>query len=128
MADGQLARQFGLGLEQVAAMWQLCGNLTGEILGAQQTGDSNPHRLENIAGSVLPRTFARWVIEHERVERLEDLVERRLMLLYSPHLSRRTLEELADLLVAAGRLEATEKIAAIDRAIARLASVYGRQL
>jgi glycerol-3-phosphate dehydrogenase len=124
----QLAGRFGLGLEQVTAIWQLCGNLTGEILGVQQSSDSDPHGLENIAGSQLPRTFVRWVIEHERVERLEDLIERRLMLLYSPHLSRRTLEESADLLVAAGRLNATEKSAAIDRAIARLASVYSRQL
>jgi glycerol-3-phosphate dehydrogenase len=124
----QLAGQFALGVEQIAAMWQLCGNLTGEILGTQQSRDSDPDRLQNITGSALPRTFARWVIEHERVERLEDLVERRLMLLYSPHLSRQTLEELADLLVAAGRLSETEKSTAIDGAIARLARVYGRQV
>jgi glycerol-3-phosphate dehydrogenase len=124
----QVAVQFGLSHEQVSAIWELCGTLTGEILRAQQSADTDPHRLENITGSALPRTFVRWVVEHERVERLEDLIERRLMLLYAPRLSRRTLEELADLLVERGRLNATEKPAAIDRALERLLNIYARKL
>ncbi len=123
----QVASQFGISREQVNAIWQLCGTLTGEILQAQ-SNDTDPRRLESVVDSSLPRTFARWVIAHERVERLEDLVERRLMLLYNPHLSRRTLDELADLLVESGRLSADGKAAAVDRAIDRLAAIYGRQL
>ena len=90
------------------AIWELCGTLTGEILQAQSS-DADPRRLGSVVDSSLPRTFVRWVIVHERVERLEDLVERRLMLLYSPQLSRRTLDELADLLVESGRLSAEQQ-------------------
>jgi hypothetical protein len=59
---------------------------------------------------------------------LEDLIERRLMLLYDPQLSRRTLEELADLLVESGRLNAAEKPTAIDCALQRLLEIYARKL
>jgi glycerol-3-phosphate dehydrogenase len=124
----QLASQFGLSIEQINAIWELCGTLTGEILRTQQSQDSDPRRLENIGGSALPRTFVRWVIEHERVERLGDLVERRLMLLYSPTLPRRALEELADLLSESGRLGPAEKTAAVDGELDRLARIYGRRL
>jgi glycerol-3-phosphate dehydrogenase len=124
----QVASQFGLSNEQVSAIWELCGTLTGEILRTQQSADADPSRLENITGSALPRTFVRWVIEHERVERLEDLIERRLMLLYRPQLSRRTLDELGDLLMERGRLTAVEKPAAVDRAFERLSHIYARQL
>jgi glycerol-3-phosphate dehydrogenase len=124
----QLASQFGLSIEQIIAIWELCGTLTGEILRTQQSQDSDPRRLENIGGSALPRTFVRWVIEHERVERLGDLVERRLMLLYSPTLPRRALEELADLLSESGRLGPAEKTAAVDGELDRLARIYGRRL
>jgi glycerol-3-phosphate dehydrogenase len=126
-AKQQLASQFGLRIEQINWIWELCGTLTGEILQTQQTADADPRRLESITGSSLPRTFARWVIKQERVERLEDLIERRLMLLYSPDLSRKTLEELADLLSESGRLNPAEKNIAVDRALERLANIYGRR-
>jgi hypothetical protein len=50
------------------------------------------------------------------------------MLLYRPQLSRRTLEELADLLIESGRLSAADKPAAIDRAFERLSTIYARNL
>jgi glycerol-3-phosphate dehydrogenase len=124
----QVAAEFGLSHDQTSAIWELCGTLTSEILRHQQSADADPRRWENIAGSALPRTFVRWVIEHERVERLEDLVERRLMLLYTAQLSRCTLEELSDVLIERGRLSAVDKPAAIDRALERLSHTYARQL
>jgi glycerol-3-phosphate dehydrogenase len=125
-AKQQLAAQFGLSVEQVSAIWELCGTLTGEILRVQQSADNDPRRLENVTGSDLPRTFVRWVIGHERVERLEDLIERRLMLLYSLRLVRGTFEELADLLIEQGRLDPVQKVSAADAAIERLKTTYGR--
>jgi glycerol-3-phosphate dehydrogenase len=127
-AKQQVASQFGLSSEQISAIWELCGTLTSEIMRTQQSADADSRRRENIAGSALPRTFVRWVIEHERVERLEDLVERRLMLLYTAHLSRRTLEDLSDVLIESGRLSAADKPAAIDRALERLSTIYARNL
>jgi glycerol-3-phosphate dehydrogenase len=124
----KLTAQFGLSREQVGAIWELCGTLAGEILRTQQSADTDPRRLEDITGSTLPRTFVRWVIEYERVERLEDLIERRLMLLYGPNLSRTTLVELADLLVESGRLEPGEKDRAVYAVVQRLAAIYARKL
>jgi glycerol-3-phosphate dehydrogenase len=71
---------------------------------------------------------ARWAAEHEWVTSLEDLVERRLMLHFSPELSRRRLEELAELLVAAGSLRPADREPAIERCVRRLADHFGRLL
>ncbi len=125
---GALATQFGLTVEQIAAMWALCGSRVEEILAARQAVDGDPERNKNICGSELPRMYVRWVIEHEWVSTIDDLVERRLMLIYRPGLSRQTLDELADLLVEAGRLQPHEKSSAVAAALGRLASVYSRKL
>jgi glycerol-3-phosphate dehydrogenase len=109
-------------------MWQLCGSRVAEILETQRTADSEPGRGTNVCGSSLPRTFVRWVIEHEWVERIEDLVERRLMLIYDPGLSRQTIGELAELLIEAGRLDPPGKEAAVDAAVRRCEAIYGRML
>jgi len=124
----ELAAQFGFQVEQVRAMWQLCGSHVAEILETQRTADTDPIRGTSVCGSSFPRTFVRWVIEHEWVERIEDLVERRLMLIYEPGLSRRTIGELADLLTDAGKLDAAAKEAAVDVAVRRCETVYGRKL
>jgi hypothetical protein len=48
------------------------------------------------------------------------------MLLYQHHLFRSTLEVLAGLLVEAGRLPAREVTLSVERAVARLASHFGK--
>lgn len=68
------------------------------------------------------------VIRDEWVTRLEDLVERRLMLLYDRALSVELLQQLAGELVAAGKLPADEVPTAIARCRERLQSHFGRQL
>ena len=124
----ELASQFGLNVVQVRAMWSLCGNRVAEILETQRTVDADSAENQNVSGSALPRSFARWVIEHEWVERIEDLVERRLMLIYDPGLSRQTIGELAELLIEAGRLDPPGKEAAVDAAVRRCEAIYGRML
>jgi glycerol-3-phosphate dehydrogenase len=81
-----------------------------------------------VAGSAIPRGAVRRTIEFELARRLSDLVERRLMLLYSPDLTRKTLTDLAGLLVQAGKLTATEAPAAVEAYAAELAARYGRKL
>jgi glycerol-3-phosphate dehydrogenase len=123
----EVAKQFGFGVEQVRAMWMLCGSQVTEIL-AQRVTDGDPERKKNVCGTPLPRTFVRWVIDHEWVARIEDLVERRLMSIYEPGLSRGTLIELADMLVEAGRLDPAAKNEAVERAARRIETAYGRAL
>jgi len=79
-----------------------------------------------VVGTNLSRGFVRRTIRQLWVRRLEDLVERRLMLLFAPRLSRATLAESADLLVEEGLLQATERDEAIERACRRLRDHFGR--
>jgi glycerol-3-phosphate dehydrogenase len=60
---------------------------------------------EMLDGTRYPLALARYMIQHEWVRRLDDFVERRLMLLYHRPLTRRCLAQLADALVAAGLLD-----------------------
>jgi glycerol-3-phosphate dehydrogenase len=68
------------------------------------------------------------VIRRTFVRRLEDLVERRLMLLFARRLTRRTLEELAQVMIEAGVLDPAAKAAEVERTVARLATHFGRKL
>jgi len=72
--------------------------------------------------------LGRWCCEREWATRLEDLVERRLMLHFHPQLSRQTLATLADAMVKEGRLTFANVPAAIERCTARLQSHFGINL
>ncbi|MBS0209176.1 MAG: glycerol-3-phosphate dehydrogenase/oxidase [Planctomycetes bacterium] len=119
----KLAGELGFTVEQVAAVWELVGSRAAEIL-AQLPRDDRA----NLSGTNVPRAFAAWTIAHEWVTRLDDLVERRLLLLYDSGLTRATLGGLAELLVAAGRLPADDVERTVNATIARLADTYGRRL
>ena len=69
-----------------------------------------------------------WAAEHEWTTTLEDLVERRLMMHFSPDLSRGRLRELADVLLAQGLLMSDQRGPAVERCASRLAAHFGRQL
>jgi glycerol-3-phosphate dehydrogenase len=118
VADGT-----GCSLNQVRAVWGLCGTQTAEILSAIGADDR-----DNVPGTNFPRGFVRRVIAKEWVHRLADLVERRLMLLYDPRLNETTLRVLAELLVEAGRLPAVELEAEIRRTTERLKRHFGRSV
>jgi glycerol-3-phosphate dehydrogenase len=67
-------------------------------------------------------------IEHEWVSRLEDLVERRLMLHFSPDLSWQMLADLAGALVESGKLLPDGVAPAIERCTTRLRNHFGINL
>ena len=68
------------------------------------------------------------MIDNEWVTALSDLVERRLMLLYRPGISRGTLTQLAQCLVEASRLDAEHVDRAVRDEIARLKAYYGKSI
>jgi glycerol-3-phosphate dehydrogenase len=117
-----LARQFGLGQDQVAAIWRLHGTRAEAILAA-----CRPDPNQTLVDTCIPAAYVRWTIHHEWVNGLEDLVCRRLMLLYQG-CSRRTLLQLAGLLVGAGLLPPGSETAAIDVLAASLAAKHGYNL
>jgi glycerol-3-phosphate dehydrogenase len=67
-------------------------------------------------------------IQNEWVTHLEDLIERRLILHFSPHLTRATLENLAQALVHHGKLSPGELESSINRCSTRLQSHFGLHL
>ena len=119
----QIADELGLSPAQVQAVWALCGTETSKVLEVSTETDRH-----NLAGTELPVAFVRQVIQQEWVRCLNDLVERRLMLLYDPGLRRSTLRQLATLLVEAGVIEPDQAAGQVSDGCQRLATQFGKQL
>lgn len=115
-----LTQQSGLSKASVKALWSLYGTCCRTLL--PSLGNASGTYLTD---TDLPVALARWVIDHEWVERLEDLVERRLMLLYHRGLSIECLRELAQMLVEAGKLAAGDVNDHVDSTIDRLRRQFG---
>jgi glycerol-3-phosphate dehydrogenase len=98
----------------------LCGNAFDGALDALDEPDR-----KQVTGTRIPRGFVRWVIQNEWVRCLADLVERRLMLVLTGQLSVETLQELAQLLVEEGLLEAASLEPEVAACQARLTEQYG---
>jgi hypothetical protein len=77
------------------------------------------------AGGQAWRSAAARSCEDEWVTRLEDLVERRLMLHFAPRITRRMLGDLASVLIQSNKLDLADAQPAIDRCITRLQSHFG---
>ncbi|MGC3968432.1 MAG: FAD-dependent oxidoreductase [Pirellulales bacterium] len=81
-----------------------------------------------VAGTSLLRDDVREVIRKQWVRTLDDLVERRLMLLFGREIRRESLDDLAQLLVEEGLLTPQDREAAVEQTIARLRSHFGRAI
>ena len=87
------------------------------------------HGLPPLLGdSGLPTAAAVFAIEQEWATTLADLVERRLMLLFSSRLSRATLTALAEVLVATGRLEPSGVSDVVAAEVTHLQDCCGKQV
>lgn len=126
VTHARLAEQLQWTTSQVAAVWKLCGTRTAQLLAPTTAGETADQRRECLADTDLPLPFVRHVLRDEWCCELEDLVERRLMLLYHPGLSRRCLHHLAELMVDE-RLLAPENLdQAVTRCAERLKEHFGR--
>lgn len=112
---------------QNSAIWSLVGTRTSEILRESLAGTAgnSENRRSSVTGTGFPRGFVRWIIKHEWVETLDDLVDRRLMLLFEPKLTESTVHELADLMVDAGRISPGGANEAAAATIERLKRQHG---
>jgi glycerol-3-phosphate dehydrogenase len=105
-------------------------------LGQKRIADSRERPIREMEPSLCaasdrmqqPPDLVRRVIRDEWVTTLDDLVERRLMLLYQQSLSRRQLMELADLLVEARLLAPDERDSAVAATTARLRTHFGKNV
>lgn len=119
----QLAHQHGLTHESVSHVWSLVGTLAPKIL-AENVGNTSAL----LPGVQMPERFARWSIRNEWVTALDDLIERRLMLLFHPGLNHACLERLATLLAEEQKLPPNKVGTAIEQTRARLKDHFGKQL
>ena len=110
-------------VKQVAAVWKLCGSLTKDFI----KNLSDEERI-SVSGTYFPRGFVKRVMGDEWVKNLEDVVERRLMLVFSHPLSRQTLLELAALLVDAGRISADQVDQSVEETCRRLHDQFGKNV
>jgi len=117
----QFAAAGGWSIDQVRSVWPLLGTRTADVLAGLQAGPR-----DNLDGTSLPRELARWMIRNEHARTLGDLVERRLMLLYHPCLTRRCLEQLAQMLVEERLI--TDALTHVKQTIDRLAGQYGKRI
>ncbi len=115
------ATDYGTTVEEANALWPLYGMRTKDILAAVA---SQP--LAVVADTPFTTRVVRWVIEREWVTTLDDLIERRLMLVFAPSLTLGTLQDLAECLVASGRLAAEAVPSVIESTRERLLTHYGR--
>ena len=117
----QWATNYGATAEEANALWPLYGMRTRDILAAVA---SQP--LTVVADTPFTMRVVRWVIGHEWVTTLDDLIERRLLLIFAPRLTLSTLRDLAECLVASGRLTAEVVPSVIESTRERLLTHYGR--
>lgn len=144
----QIADRFQLPVEQVQRMTALCGSRCERILelgleAEQRRANGNStdgsaasaerptgeiFQLEMLPATGLPRCFVEHLLRTEWVGTLEDLVVRRLMLLYQPGLSRACLTELGGLMVSCGQLPRDDLEATVMATAGHLSEWYGKQL
>ena len=119
----QLAKGHNAEPSQVATIWNLWGTRTHEIL--DQIG---PGPFENLDGTNIPIAYAKWVCQNEWVATLEDLVERRLMLVFSKRLTLRCLEQLVEILDECQNIPDLDRRAQIAQIRERLQKYYGKNI
>ncbi|HZZ72769.1 MAG TPA: glycerol-3-phosphate dehydrogenase/oxidase [Pirellulales bacterium] len=121
----QFAARHGLTRAQGAALWSLFGSQCRQFPPEFATA---ANARENLTGTDLPRAMVGWVLREEWAKTLEDLVERRLMLLYHQRLSRTVLYELAEDLIRAECLFPDDRESAVQDYAIRLSTHFGRNL
>lgn len=99
----------------------LFGERTDEIVGHFQ--DEQPF----MGQPFIPRQVVSWVLHHEWVTTLADLVERRLMLVFASRLTREDLYRLAEEMVKVGLLAPSDVDAEVTSCCQRLSQFYARQ-
>ncbi len=125
-AQSQLAQELQLTTAQVADVWQLCGTRAAEMLAPLPGDPPDRSGQDCLVDTHLPLTFVRRVLRDEWCTQLEDVVERRLMLLYRPDLSHACLRQLARLMADEGLLKSEQVDGAVARCRQRLKASFGR--
>ncbi len=119
-----LAEQSGFPAVVASAVWNLYGSRTQSVLNqVADYGEAAKVLLDPQAP--LPVGLARFAIEHEWARSLEDVVERRMMLVYRPSIRRSWLKKIS--LECTPGASDEQHQAAVERCVDRLRSYFGRE-
>ncbi|MCP4785685.1 MAG: glycerol-3-phosphate dehydrogenase/oxidase [Fuerstiella sp.] len=121
--QARIAQAHQLSQEQVRTIWELLGTRTDDLLRL-----ANGQNLQEVDGTHLPLAFVYWAIDHEWAQTLDDLVDRRLMLLYRDQVTEDCLRQMADCLVDRGLLDRSLVGAAVNSTIQRLTEFHGKTI
>jgi glycerol-3-phosphate dehydrogenase len=94
----QVAGETGWEYETVRRTAELLGTRAWELLRRLAGEENNVADCRLVQGTWFPRRLVRWIIKHEWVRHVDDLIERRLMLHLAGPVRSDTREELAMLL------------------------------
>lgn len=114
-----LREQYRLSHEQAAAVWRLIGDRFDQVFDAEDS------IRPSLSGTAIPLDFVRWSIRNEWCGRLEDLVERRLMLVLDSQVSMSTIRQIDREMVDAGKIGDDSSDRQIARVCQRLHNIYG---
>ena len=123
-----LATRYEIPIEQARAAWELCGGRSEAILDEIRANQWPLGADLHITNTQLPSSLVRWIIQNQWVKTLDDLVERRLMLLFEPTLSVATLYDLAEILHTEGLVARDEVDTSVQGTRLRLRDHFARDL
>ena len=115
------AFEFGTSSDEVRFLWPLYGMQARTIL--QEVSGEPTGAVQDLP--VMRRTI-RWIIKNEWVTTLDDLIERRLMLIFAPRISEAMLRDLAGCLAECEKISEANLPLAIEATRQRLQAHYGR--
>ncbi|MDP7014641.1 MAG: glycerol-3-phosphate dehydrogenase C-terminal domain-containing protein, partial [Pirellulaceae bacterium] len=104
--------------DRLAAVFGRRGEDVAELV------EGDPGLAAAIGETDLPLAAVPFVVANEWATSLEDVVERRLMLLYDRRFSRSALEQVADQLVQCGCLEMSCKGEVVEQLLQRWEEIY----
>ncbi len=129
--DSALATRFALPIETIAAVRSLYGERVEAVLSASLKLAHHGQQAETAAlldCTPYPVALAHYQVKHEWVRRLDDFIERRLMLLYHRPLTHRCLDQLAEVLVTAGILQPSDRDREIEATVERLRDRFQKRV
>jgi len=106
----------------------LFGARAMDVFAESGRGEKEVARRVLIRGTHLPAAAIEFCIREEWAASLEDIVERRLMLLFAEELTYETLDDVAEVLVGMHVLPREQKAAEVAAIAARLSCRYGKHI
>ena len=107
----ECAAETGLSTQRVAILARRYGSMARAVAEAETAAASAPNLADFSAAEIA------WIVENERVTRLEDIVERRTLLAFEGRVTRDLLEALADIAAPLLGWDAARRVAEVSATV-----------